>query len=631
LSVGGTTGWTYYSVTLTLAGAATQLQIGALLDGTGTAWVDDLQLTVDGRPVANAPIIPTGFTSDHEFDTGSGITITSLSDTQIQNLATLAKVWGFLKYYHPAVTSGQHRWDYDLFRVLPAVLVAGDGPTANQAIADWITARLGSTVAPCNSCATLITSDLYMGPNLDWLSDVSLLGFSVSQALQSIYANRTATGENFFVSLDQNSLNPIFENESDYSTIALPDSGYQLLGLFRAWNMVEYFYPDRDVMADDPASTPNYWDNVLQQSIPGITMAQSSLAYQQQLLLFTTMINDTHSSFPNFSGARPPMGSCQVPVQVRFVQGVPVVVGYLSADGANSGLQVGDVIQQLDGNAVADLVAQWTPYYAASNQAARLREIGNAMTQGVCGAASVSILRGRQRLSLTPTRVPTSTLNLTSNLEGDLPGNTVQILPGNIGYLKLSSVVAAQAANYIQTVAGTKGLIIDIRNYPSQFIVYDLGALLASRIVNFAQFTYGDLATPGAFHWLSPPAELVPTQPQYAGKVAVLVNEITWSQAEFTAMALRAAGAIIVGSTTSGADGDVSIGPLPGNFFFYFSGTGVFYPNHNPTQRVGIIPDVVVMPTIAGIRAGRDEVLESAICVIEGRPVIDRGPTRKPF
>jgi hypothetical protein len=34
-------------------------------------------------------------------------------------------------------------------------------------------------------------------------------------------------------------------------------------------------------------------------------------------------------------------------------------------------------------------------------------------------------------------------------------------------------------------------------------------------------------------------------------------------------------------------------------------------------QRVGLVPDVEVRPTIAGIRAGRDEVLERAVSYLE--------------
>lgn len=49
------------------------------------------------------------------------------------------------------------------------------------------------------------------------------------------------------------------------------------------------------------------------------------------------------------------------------------------------------------------------------------------------------------------------------------------------------------------------------------------------------------------------------------------------------------------------------------------SGIGVFYPDGTPTQRVGIVPDLEVRPTIAGVRAGRDEVLESGVSFVLGR------------
>lgn len=54
----------------------------------------------------------------------------------------------------------------------------------------------------------------------------------------------------------------------------------------------------------------------------------------------------------------------------------------------------------------------------------------------------------------------------------------------------------------------------------------------------------------------------------YAGKVIILVNELSQSQSEYTTMARRAVpGAKVVGSTTAGADGNVSTIILPGNIF----------------------------------------------------------------
>ena len=77
-------------------------------------------------------------------------------------------------------------------------------------------------------------------------------------------------------------------------------------------------------------------------------------------------------------------------------------------------------------------------------------------------------------------------------------------------------------------------------------------------------------------------------------------------------MALRVApGATVIGSTTAGADGNVSEIILPGGIRTMISGIGVYYPDGKETQRVGIIPDIVVKPT-RELLQGRDELLEKA-------------------
>ena len=98
--VNGTRGWTEYSITFLLSAEATTLVFGVLVAGTGTVWADDLQLLVDGKPVWEAPKVQrpeTAIDLIDEFDAGSGIVIGELSQVQIANLATLGKVWGFLK------------------------------------------------------------------------------------------------------------------------------------------------------------------------------------------------------------------------------------------------------------------------------------------------------------------------------------------------------------------------------------------------------------------------------------------------------------------------------------------------------------------------------------------------------
>jgi C-terminal processing protease CtpA/Prc len=51
----------------------------------------------------------------------------------------------------------------------------------------------------------------------------------------------------------------------------------------------------------------------------------------------------------------------------------------------------------------------------------------------------------------------------------------------------------------------------------------------------------------------------------------------------------------------------------------FFTGLGVFKPCGGQTQRVGLSPDIVVTPTIAGIRDGRDELMEAAVQFLLGQ------------
>lgn len=152
----GTADWKEYSVRLPIHPKARMASVGVLLVGTGRVWADDLRLLVDGEPLPEAPAlvrIPTGVEMDHEFDGGSKVEITELSSAQVANLVLLGKVWGFLKYHHPAAVTGQRHWDYELFRALPAVLAARDRAGAQRALDAWVVS-LGE-VPPCTTCVEL--------------------------------------------------------------------------------------------------------------------------------------------------------------------------------------------------------------------------------------------------------------------------------------------------------------------------------------------------------------------------------------------------------------------------------------------------------------------------------------------
>ncbi len=606
-ALSGTNDWTECRIVLPLDEQARSISFGALIAGTGEVWVDDLQLLVDGKPFVEAPqIAPVLTVLDHdtEFDDGSGVTTTSVEPWRAESLATLGMVWGFLKYHHPAVTGGERHWDYDLLRGLAQVLESPDAAAARAATRDWALA-LGEPVAS-DPAGGLPESGVHLAPDRAWLYDSERLGADLAAYLRRVREARAA-GPQFYVGSHPGVGNPKFLHEPAYDQFDVPDPGFRLLALFRFWNIIDLWFPYRDLIGED-------WDAVLVEFVPHLLAAEDAESYDLALLALIARVHDTHANLWSHVQSRPPRGDAKLPVAVRFVGDQAVVWHYMDVvAGPMTGLEIGDVIIAVDGVTVDELRAQWSPYYAASNEPTRLRDIGRHLTSGAVGPCTITVERGGETHELLTRRDGAATLKRRLH---DRPGDTFQILDGDVAYLKLSSVVAADCRSYIEKAAATRGLIVDIRNYPSEFVPFALGGHLVRERTPFVRFTSADLGNPGAFLWTDP-LSIEPLTPFFAGPVVVLVDETSQSQAEYTAMALRAGhDTIVMGSITAGADGNVSKIPLPGGRRSMISGIGVFYPDKSPTQRVGIVPDVVVTPTVAGLAAGRDEVLEAAVAKI---------------
>ena len=69
----------------------------------------------------------------------------------------------------------------------------------------------------------------------------------------------------------------------------------------------------------------------------------------------------------------------------------------------------------------------------------------------------------------------------------------------------------------------------------------------------------------------------------------------------------------IVGGPTAATNGNVNPFTLPGGFSIYWTGMQVLKHDKTPHHGVGVHPTVPVKRTVAGIAAGKDEVLEAAV------------------
>jgi C-terminal processing protease CtpA/Prc len=192
-----------------------------------------------------------------------------------------------------------------------------------------------------------------------------------------------------------------------------------------------------------------------------------------------------------------------------------------------------------------------------------------------------------------------------------------------VGYVDLNFLRGDEVDAMLADLADTDALVLDMRGYP-QGVFWLLAPRLNVRGAKVAATFRGRHVEPSTFAGEAGESGVYFEQgidaakgPLYRGKVVMLLNERTQSQAEHTALFVEAAaGATFVGSPTSGSNGDVTYFPLPGGLWVRFGAHDVRHADGRQLQRVGMQPDVVVRPTIAGLRAGRDEVLERALATI---------------
>lgn len=363
----GTSDWKKYSITLNFAKGADNINIAGMLVGKGKVWFDNFKVTIDGKPIESLVPIQKELSiveKDNEFDSGSKFEITTLNEIQKRNLFVLGKVWGFAKYHHPAIAKETVSWDYELFRIMPKI----DNKDFDNELVQWIN-KLGPFKTENKKLPK--ESEIKLLPNTKWIADTNFISAELSTLLQKLNkATRSTT--NYYIDLNPDVKNPIFQNENPYEKMEYTDAGFKLLAVFRYWNMIEYFYPNRHLMDEN-------WDDVLKEFIPKISTTKDKKEYTLTVLELIGKIQDTHANVWGFNEVLERyFGKNIVPVELKFVENKAVVVK-LQDEFKEANLQVGDVILKVNGVKVEDWIKNNLKYFPASNYPTQLRDVATKM------------------------------------------------------------------------------------------------------------------------------------------------------------------------------------------------------------------------------------------------------------
>lgn len=397
--------------------------------------------------------------------------------------------------------------------------------------------------------------------------------------------------------------------EKSYADMHYPDLPYRLLALFRVWTIIDRFYPYKHLIVD--------WEPVLREFIPRFENAKNEVEYAAAVLELVARVEDGHSGAFGHRAVNEIIGHWTLPVDIRYVEGSYVVTAKRGNVPEGTPLDAGDVIVSVDGEPIEQRVQRFWKYRTASHETARRNAVVSTALRGPKESTAVLVVRKGDGA--------TRTVNVPRVAQSMPPrppeGEPYRILDGNIGYVDLVRLTPAQVDAMFDALMNTKAIVFDMRGYPRgtawpiapriNTTKAKVGATF--RRVQLPRYA-GDEGSSGYYFEQPLPKS---DKPVYQGKTLMLIDDRAISQAEHTGLFFEAASGItFVGSNSAGANGDVTNFPLPGGFSVGFTGHDVRHADGRQLQRIGLVPDVRVEPTINGIREGKDEVLARAIAFI---------------
>ena len=523
--------------------------------------------------------------------------------TETQKLSATCKVWGFLKYYHPKVADGSKNWDEQLFTILPQVEKAQTKEEFSLILESWI-----DSLGEVKAIAPIIPrKDIdYFDKNFDlsWINKNKLFSKNLSMKLKFIENNRFQ-GDQYYIDY-KNAENVFYKNEN-FNTLNFNESNPRILGLFMYWNLIEYFFPYKYIMDQK-------WDVTLEELLPVFIAAKSENEFYTAMQRLTVRINDTHAVFYIY----PKIEKYFFPAKCKIIDDKIIVTEILADSQAKADdIKIGDVITKVNDKSIKEIILENRYLIGASNEVSYLNNLVKSVLSGNSETIKLEFLKERKYSTRTVSLHNYHDSHSNEYKKGTVKKERFKMLENNIGYVDMGTLKDKNVSEMIEKLKSAKAIVFDMRNYPNG-TMFEISKFLNAKEKEFAVYTKPDLSYPGRYKWSGPHTSGSDNTNNYKGKVVMLLNEDSVSQSEWTAMSFKTAGnTTIIGSQTAGADGNVTNFDLIKGFITMFSGIGVYYPDKSETQRIGIVPDIEVKPTIKGIQEGKDEVLDRAIQFVE--------------
>lgn len=359
-----------------------------------------------------------------------------------------------------------------------------------------------------------------------------------------------------------------------------------------AWSVLQHFFPYRESM-------PAGWEESLASNLQRVLAGEPGAAVVEEMI---ASMSDGHGQL------RVPSTRFSRKAAIRLeLAGGRVVVSASEIDAA----PLGAIVEEVDGRPVAEVLNELARSVSGSPHFRQRRAL-DRLTMGPVGTVTKLGLRdGEEHFDVLAlrdrARVPSATRSAAWHRH-----------PDGVVYVDLARIDESGALDRVEELATAPGLVLDLRAYPQDGARILLGHL--TRIRDVCSWMYIPEIVGPDFEvpmWLPQTWIVRPLQPTIEAPVAVLVGPDTMSFGESILGHLAHwFPASIVGSPSAGANGDPVQVVLPSENVLVFTGMRVTAHDGAVVHALGVPPAVPVTPTLEGIRAGRDEVLEAGLDLV---------------
>jgi hypothetical protein len=379
-----------------------------------------------------------------------------------------------------------------------------------------------------------------------------------------------------------------------------PGLDLRLADVVVAWNVFRHFYPYWAEAGVD-------WDSRLR---PQLSAAYEATTRREQLDAVRRLVADARDGHGRVNDPRA-AAPAFLPLRFGVVDGHVVI----TASAVASDAPVGAVVATIDGARAIDVLSERMSLASGTAQ----------WRQSKALIALASCDRGVTVTIVFDGGMGAQTSHLRCDANEPAPEKRppeLGALTGGVWYVDLSRVKMTQLTLALSQLASATGVIFDLRGYPTDagfaLLPHLLDAAEHDRWMHVAEITgpFGQVAGWKDFGW-----DLQPADPRLRGHIVFLTDgrAISYAESVMGYVADHKLGTI-VGGTTAGTNGNVATFAVPGGFVVSFTGMRVTrHDGQTPYHLAGVTPDVPVAPTLAGLRAGRDEVLERGIALARGR------------